>query len=144
MRWLILGCILILAAAAAFFHSSRSSSLREPQIVDDGIKSDPECFDLLARFARRETAVFDAIERGRKPVGLKCSNTEIARSLRSEGAILRSVREDGALNFVIRSKERWLFGKRSNFGSKQYDRIFIARDEHGAIRVIWMDRPYIT
>jgi len=145
MWWVVLAAVLALAAIVVWLYLRLPFRTPEPAIVDDGVVSDPECFDLLRRVARRDPSIFAAMDRGEKPIGLTCSNLDIVRAMNSEGAWLHSVDSRvPRIDFDIKSKERWFAAKRSRFGTYQKDRIFLVMTAEGTIRRVTFDRPYIT
>ena len=80
-----------------------------------------------------------------KPVGLKCSNTDIVRAMRSEGAWVKSADFNGRrIDFNIKSRDRFLLAKRSRFGAYEKDLLFVVRTDDGTITHIRWAYPYIT
>jgi hypothetical protein len=119
----------------------------EPGIADDGVISDSECFELLRRVARRDADALDSIDRKEKPIGLKCSLTDLVKIMKEEGAFFVSFSGNSSVNFTvfeIKSKEKWLLAKRSKFGWRHFDKIIVTRDQDGVMRMIIFGRPYIT
>jgi hypothetical protein len=143
MRWVVWLAVLSVAVIL-WLCLNRPSENLEDRVVPDGIASNPECFDLIVRVARRERAILEAIRRGEKPIGLKCSNVDIVRAMKSEGGRINRHTGGRTLDFDIRSKERWLFARRSRLGFYQTDRIFFVRDDDGAITHVTWAFPYIT
>jgi hypothetical protein len=145
MWWVVLAAVLALAATVLFLYLRLPFRTPEPAIVDDGVASDPECFELLRRVARRDPAILAAIERNEKPIGLKCSNIDIVRAMKSEGAWVElALPSVPRIDFSIKSLERWFVARRSRFGTYQKDRIFFVKTAEGTIRLIKFHRPYIT
>jgi len=110
MRWLALVAVLAVVGVILLY---RNLSLMPPEreIQSDGITSDPECFDLLVRVARRERAIFEEIERKEKPISLRCSNVDIVKVMQREGGRVNDYTHGSRLDFDIKSQKRWLFAK---------------------------------
>ena len=143
MRWVIVGAALMLVAAALVIFLQGSSPPPEPTIAEEGIVSDPECFDLLRQVARRDVGVFEAIDRGGKPIGLRCSINDIIKIMHQNGGRIRSTL-GSTIRFNLRSRERYFLSKPSKFGFYQTDVILISINAEGIIQLITLYKPYIT
>jgi hypothetical protein len=143
IRILLLIALITVVLLTAWAYNRHKPPPSEPTIVSDETISDPRCFDMIRRVARREPSTLEAVRNGREPIGMRCSNFDIRDTMKSEGAYLVD-QITNTLRFGIRSKERWLFSKRSRFGSYQYDTIVISKNSDGVIEYISITSPYIT